>query len=76
MLIMKSGKRPQFFLKPKGIELPNPERIKTLGEKENYKYIGILEADTRQAEMKKKKKKKRKEYLRRRKKISRDQPLQ
>ncbi len=27
------------------IELPNQERIRTLGEKENYKYLGILEAD-------------------------------
>ena len=29
-----------------GIEVPNQERIRTLGEKENYKYLGILEADT------------------------------
>ena len=29
-----------------GIELPNQERIRTFGEKENYKYLGILEADT------------------------------
>ena len=26
-----------------GIELPNQERIRMLGEKENYKYLGILE---------------------------------
>ena len=29
-----------------GIEQPNPERIRMLGEKESYKYLGILEADT------------------------------
>ena len=27
-------------------ELPNQERIRTHREKENYKYLGILEADT------------------------------
>ena len=37
----------------KGIELPNKERIRTLGEKEYCKYLGILEADTfKQVEMK------------------------
>ena len=31
----------------------NQERIRTLGEKENYKYFGILETDTiKQAERK------------------------
>ena len=36
-------------------ELPNMKRIRTHGEKENYKYLGILEADTiKQAEMKEK----------------------
>ena len=29
-----------------GIELPNQERIRTHGEKENYKYLEILEVDT------------------------------
>ena len=28
------------------IELPNPDKIRTLREKEPYKYLGILEADT------------------------------
>ena len=28
-----------------GIELLNPENIRTLGEKATYKYLGILEAD-------------------------------
>ena len=37
------------------IELPNKEKIRTHREKENYKYLGILEADTiEQAEMKEK----------------------
>ena len=27
-------------------EMPNLESIRTCGEKENYKYLGILEADT------------------------------
>ena len=45
-----------------GIELPNQEKIRALGEKETYKYLGILEAFTnKKAEMKKKIKK---EYLR------------
>ena len=43
MLIMKSGKREIM----EGIELPNQKnKIKTLGEKENYKYLKILEANT------------------------------
>ena len=53
-----------------GIELPNQERIRTVGEKENYNYLGMFEADTiKQAEMKKKKKKKRKEHHRRTRKL-------
>ena len=28
------------------IQLANLEKIRTLGEKENYKYLGILETDT------------------------------
>ena len=44
-----------------GMELPNQDKIKTLGEKENYKFLGISEADTiKQVEIKKIKK----EYLR------------
>ena len=36
-----------------GMELPNQDKIRMLGEKENYKYLGILEADTiKQMEMK------------------------
>ena len=61
MPIMKSGKRKSV----KGIELPNHESIRMLGEKENYKCLEILEADTiKQVEMKEKI---RKLYLRRRK---------
>ena len=42
MLIMKSGKRETT----EGIQLSNQESIRTLGEKENYKYLGMLEVDT------------------------------
>ena len=41
MLIMKIGKR----RKTEGIELPNQEKIRILGEKEAYRYLRILEAD-------------------------------
>ena len=45
------------------MELPNQDNIRTLGEKEIYKYLGILEADTiKQVEMNDKIKK---QYLRR-----------
>ena len=38
-----------------GMEVPNQERIRTLGEKETNKYLWILEADTiKQVEMKEK----------------------
>ena len=37
------------------MELPNQDKSRTLGEKETYKYLGILEADTiKQVEMKEK----------------------
>ena len=42
MLIMKSRKRPITD----GMELPNQEKIRTLGKKETYKYLGILEDNT------------------------------
>ena len=36
-----------------GMELPNHDKIRTLEEKETYKYLGILEADTiKQVQMK------------------------
>ena len=58
MLEKKSGKRHITEV----VELPNQVDIRTLGEKETYKYLRILEADTiKQLEMKDKIKK---EYLR------------
>ena len=46
---MKSGKR----CLTDGMELPNQDKIRTLGENETYKYVSILEADTiKQVEMK------------------------
>ena len=45
---MKNGKRQMT----EEIELPNKENIRTLGEKENYKYLGILEAKIVKEEMK------------------------
>ena len=63
MLVMKRGRR---HLTDR-MELPNQDTIRTLGEKETYKYWGILEADTiKQVEMKEKIKK---EYLRRTRKL-------
>ena len=51
MLVMKSGKRHLTT----GMKLLNQDKIKTLGEKETYKYLGILEANTiKQVEMKEK----------------------
>ena len=62
MLIIKSGKRQMT----EGIELSN-QKIKTLGEKETYKYLGILEADTiKQTEIKENIKK---EHLKRTRKL-------
>ena len=54
MLVMKNGKR----LLTDGMELLNQDMSRTLGEKETYKYFGILEADTiKQVEMKEKSRK-------------------
>ena len=59
MLVKKSGKRHLTD----GMELPNQDKIRTLGEREIYKYLGILERDTiKQVEMKEKIKK---EFLKR-----------
>ena len=38
MLVMKSGKRHMTD----GMELPNHDKIRTLGKKETYKYLGIF----------------------------------
>ena len=49
------------------MELPNQDKIRTLGKNETYKYLGILEHDTiKQGEMKDKIKKK---YYRRTRKL-------
>ena len=54
MFVMKSGKRHIT----ERIELPNQVVIGTLGEKETYKYLEILEGNTiKQVEMKEKIKK-------------------
>ena len=42
-----------------GIELSNQEKTSPVGEKETYKYLGILEVDTIKQTMKKKKNEKR-----------------
>ena len=41
MIIIKNGKRQMT----KEVERPNQEKIKTLGEKETYKYFRIFEVD-------------------------------
>ena len=54
MLVMKNSKRDLTD----GMVLHNQDKIRTLGEKETHKYLGILEADTiKQVEMKDKIKK-------------------
>ena len=54
MLVRKSSKRHLTD----GMELPNQEKIRTFGEKETCKYLGILKADTiKQVVMKEKIKK-------------------
>ena len=54
MLVMKSGK----WHMTEGVELPNQVVIRTLREKDTYKYLGILEADTiKQVKVKEKTKK-------------------
>ena len=68
MLVMKSGK----WHLTNGMKLLNQDKIRTLEEKEIYKYFGILEADIiKQVEMNDKIQK---EYLRT-KKTTRDKTL-
>ena len=63
LLVMKSGKQ----YRTEGMELPNQDKIRTLGENDTNKYLGILEADIiKQVQMKYKIKK---EYLRRTRKL-------
>ena len=60
---MKSGKRHMTD----GMELPNQDKIRPLGENETYKYLGNLKADNiKQVGMKDKIPK---EYLRRTRKL-------
>ena len=62
-LVMKIGQRHMTD----GMELPNQDKIRTLGKKETFQYLGILDADSiKQAEMKDKIQK---EYLRRTRKL-------
>ena len=63
MLVMKSGK---WYITD-GMELPNQDKIRNLEEKEIYKYLGILEADT--IKQKENKEKFKKEYFRRTRKL-------
>ena len=61
--VMKSSKRHLTD----GMELPNQDKMRTHGEKETYKYLGVFDADTiKRVEMKEKIKK---EYLRRTRKL-------
>ena len=63
MHVIKSGK----WHITDGMELPNQDIIRMLGENETYKYLDILEADTiKQVEMKDKIQK---EYCRRTRKL-------
>ena len=63
MLVMESGKRHMTGR----MELPNQYKIRTLGENDAYKYLGILESDTiKQMQMKDEIQK---EYLRRTRKL-------
>ena len=63
MLVIKRSKRHMTNT----MELPNHDKIRTLGEDETYKYLGILEADT--IKLVQMKDKIRKEYLRRTRKL-------
>ena len=55
-----------------GMELPNHDKIRTLGENETYKYLVILETDTiKQVQMKDKI---RKEYIRKTRKVLETKP--
>ena len=55
------------------MELLNQDKIRMLGEKETYKYLSILEADTiKQVEMKEKVKK---EYFRRTRKLLKNKTM-
>ena len=56
-MCLASNERGKWHLTD-GMELTNQDKIRTIWEKETYKYLGILEADTiTQVEMKEKIKK-------------------
>ena len=42
---LANNKKRKKRMKTEGIKLPNQERIRTLGEKENYKYLCLLAVD-------------------------------
>ena len=63
MLVTKSDKRPLTD----GMELPNRDKMRTLGEKETHKYLCILEAHT--IKLVETKEKLKEEYLRRTRKL-------
>ena len=69
ILVMKSGKRPIAD----AMELPNQDIIRTLREKENYKYLGDIGSwhlQTRGDERKIKK-----EYFRKKQKVTQDKTI-
>ena len=69
MLVMKSGKQHRTD----EMELPNQDNIRTFGENETYKYMGILETDIiKQVQLKDKIQK---EYCRRTRKILKTKSL-
>ena len=69
ILVIKSSK----WRMVEGVEQTNQVAIRTFGEKETYKYLGILEADTiKQVKMKEKNFKK---VSRKNQKITRDKTL-
>ena len=43
-------------MREEGIEQQNREQVKTLGEKKNYKYLGIVESDSIKQDVRKNKK--------------------
>ena len=49
MQVIKSGKRHITD----GTELPNQDKLRTLGEKETYKYLGIIEQEEMKEKIKK-----------------------
>ena len=63
MIVLKRGK----LVQSDGINMPDGEMLKALEEGDNYKYLGVLEADTIKHQTMKETV--RKEYLRRVRKV-------